>query len=288
MDKKGTKEIAAQGFTTLLRQLRQPFLQDCVIWQQQFPDHLLWKHSLFDCQDWKEYSNYALNEMVRRRNDVDRRIQSSIPIIASALQELVRTHHQDWSSVRADVSTLTDAARSQGLQLEATQQIVANVLRQLAAPLRIQIDRPLDSIQNDVITASSGPLEHNPGEDIATTAAETTLAPIVTVYKMSRTTQTVEQLWREYNSGLSGLPSIKTMYEHSGHKWNKTNDSERKFFQRRQVIWKAVTVLSSKRSIPGEKGAVVLDKYRQQQTPPTLNHLEKVLRALSEEEIAQL
>ena len=52
---------------------------------------------------------------------------------------------------------------------------------------------------------------------------------------MSRTIQTVEDLWREWTVGLGGNPSIQSLEDSHGAKW-RPEQKERTFFSRKVII----------------------------------------------------
>ena len=54
-------------------------------------------------------------------------------------------------------------------------------------------------------------------------------------YRMSRTIQTVRELWEEWHVGIHGNPSIQSLEDSYGCRWRSDN-KERVFFSRRKVI----------------------------------------------------
>ena len=70
---------------------------------------------------------------------------------------------------------------------------------------------------------------------------------------MSRSVQTVVELWREYMVGLSGLPAMKTMYETGARLF--ASETDRRFHRRRKLILNLVEQLAKARSIPEVEAA---------------------------------
>ena len=53
---------------------------------------------------------------------------------------------------------------------------------------------------------------------------------------MSREIETVVDLWREYDEGIAGRPSLRHMYDSGNKDWRRGDDSERRFYRRRKKI----------------------------------------------------
>ena len=66
---------------------------------------------------------------------------------------------------------------------------------------------------------------------------------------MSRSVQTVTDLWREYTSGLNGRPSVKIMYESTEWLFGSTTDS--KSYRWRKMIPDLVDRIATHRGVPG-------------------------------------
>jgi len=84
---------------------------------------------------------------------------------------------------------------------------------------------------------------------------------------MSRTISTVVDLWREYDVGIGGQPSVRSQYEGNNDSWRKGNDSERRFYSRRMIIINAVKALAKSSCQPEVDVARSMDAYRVAQQP---------------------
>ena len=74
-------------------------------------------------------------------------------------------------------------------------------------------------------------------------------------YRMSRTLQTIPELWREWTVGLPGQPSIEQLDAQYGASWRSgpAAASERQFYSRRK------TLITEIRRLAGASGAAPAD-----------------------------
>ncbi len=79
------------------------------------------------------------------------------------------------------------------------------------------------------------PLPTRPGPLPITAMAQAAEAP---QYRMSRTVQTIPELWQEWTVGLQGQPSIERLDELYGSSWRSGSAaaSERQFYSRRKTL----------------------------------------------------
>ncbi|KAI8085664.1 transcriptional activator of glycolytic enzymes-domain-containing protein [Thamnidium elegans] len=78
---------------------------------------------------------------------------------------------------------------------------------------------------------------------------------------MKRNLVTINDLWQEYDVGLSGNPSIKSLEEEFGTKWRKSR-TESKFFSTRLIVYKEVQKISRDDCISTEEAAKKLERRR--------------------------
>ena len=83
---------------------------------------------------------------------------------------------------------------------------------------------------------------------------------------MSRSVSSVEGLWREYDIGLVGQPSVRDTYEVRAHAF-RNDDAERKFFARRKIIIEQVKNLAQTLCLDPVAIALRFDAYRCEQRP---------------------
>ena len=126
------------------------------------------------------------------------------------------------------------------------------------------------------------PVVPRPIDPAASAVTPTVLAP--NGYRMSRDIVSVEQLCEEFFEGLPGLPPTRDLYEDPRWSWNRTTQTERKFYARRRVILRAVDAMAADCNVTIGEAAMLLDKYRQSLETTTLNFLsEKELPRLRRE-----
>jgi hypothetical protein len=98
-------------------------------------------------------------------------------------------------------------------------------------------------------------------------------------FKMSRTVDTVSDLYREYEVGIGGQGSVRSHYEGPCQAWRQ-NDTERKHYQRRMVIINAVKALAITENLRETQVALLMDHFRMARRPPlSLNLLHVQIKA---------
>lgn len=92
---------------------------------------------------------------------------------------------------------------------------------------------------------------------------------------MSRTITTVSDLWREYEEGIGGRPSVRSVYEAKKYKFS--DDSERRHYQRRLIIINGVKMLAEREAVPERAIARMLDGVMSKEKM-SLNKLQKQIK----------
>ena len=102
--------------------------------------------------------------------------------------------------------------------------------------------------------AAVGPLAPAP---LPLTALAQAAASLPGQYCMSRTVQTIPELWREWTVGLHGQPSIERLDELYGAGWRSgpTKAAERQFYSRRKVL---ITEIKRLAAVQGESFDAVI------------------------------
>jgi hypothetical protein len=142
-----TRSLAARGFLTLLTRLRRILLQDCALLQKTHPNHLIFKHDIFQMPAFVAFAERVrtnVDEAVHPREVI---LQQAMPQLADAidamrgamgnkvadLQTIVR---QETSSLRTDLipvmERLGDAQKKNGMAIH----VVSSALGMLAEGLR--------------------------------------------------------------------------------------------------------------------------------------------------------
>ncbi|EIW68085.1 hypothetical protein TREMEDRAFT_63976 [Tremella mesenterica DSM 1558] len=102
---------------------------------------------------------------------------------------------------------------------------------------------------------------------------------------MSRSVQTVQELWQEYLFGINGRPSIKSQYEDNPNGLKNASETEKRFYRRRISIIRAVRRLGETRAIEDVEAAKIWDKHRHTLPNPSLDALQHWLSKASAEEL---
>ena len=80
-----------------------------------------------------------------------------------------------------------------------------------------------------------------------TPAPALALEPELLQYRMCRTVQTVEELWREWTVGLQGTPAIAALDSRWGSRWRAGRQSELQWYSLRLEVIKEIRRLAQSR-----------------------------------------
>ena len=227
------EDLAAQGFLRLLAELRIIFLQDSVFFKREFPDHPLWHHSLFVRSDYQEFAQEVLQSINEVEEPASIRLRTVVPDIATQLnltrEDIVRTvdnhGHRTYGLLQTVNRYLEDF-----LTGKFTFKLQASSL----APLTNQTENPSESSTVPSTQSLRTRIDQETSE-VAPSEPFQLDPDIIFPYSMCRALVSVYDLWKEWNVGLNGSPSIQALERTYGAKWRQSS-MEKMFFGRRKVI----------------------------------------------------
>src|SRR5271156_6636686 len=87
-DEADRRDLAAQGFLRLLKQLRIILLQDSVIMRQEFPTHPIWTDPVFRRDDYQAFAKDVELSLLDVEEPEEVQIRKTLPAIAERLSVL--------------------------------------------------------------------------------------------------------------------------------------------------------------------------------------------------------
>jgi hypothetical protein len=233
-------DLAGQGFLRLLKELRTVFLQDSVIMRRMFPDHVIWTDPIFVREDYRRFAEELELSLTDLEEPEEIRIRRTLPAIAERLNVVKQGITQsinEWgaktqTAIKDVVVRLDDVLNG---RVSFTVQAVpaSSVSASAGVP-----NPPIPSSYEPAAASSAAP----PVADSAAVAAISTAAPVSNapsplfpVYRLSRTIETVPDLWREWTVGLGNGPAVQALEDTYGASW-RPDQKERVLFSRRKVI----------------------------------------------------
>ena len=218
------KTIAVQGFISLLQYLRIVVLQDAVALSQKYPNHPIFSLQLFRSDRFLGYGAQLLRAMDSEEDPTESNLRRFLPALADKINNVHQSLMIKSSEIQQEVLLLKQQAfaASQGI----------NDVLSGRAPLYINVqNQAIKQNVTDPACDADAPSQHlQPNIDPS---------PHRSTAKMSRSLQTVSDVWREYTHGLGGSPSIEQLDLQFGNSWRQST-AERKFFSRRLKIYKAI------------------------------------------------
>jgi hypothetical protein len=159
-------------------------------------------------------------------------VADRISSIGENLEQIIQLNHQQTQHSIRTIQAQIDQLFSGKVTLTARLAGLDGQDQRLAIPTHATIQ---DSI--NILSESPAPeAAPNPVQNPVVEMSQAGNLPLdPSIYQMSRTIQTVRELWDEWYSGLDGNPSIQSLEATYGCRWRPGN-KERVFFSRRKVI----------------------------------------------------
>jgi hypothetical protein len=237
--------LAAGGFLELLQRLRSVFLQDSVLWRAEFPGHPIFQTPLFISPEYKAFERQvkAALAVTIEQDPYAIAIQKAIPAVNDRLRTMMGVIQNGQASHTQRLHVLE---ASQAQRLHSLEGLITHTTDQLAHMLQDYFGGAFTTQfipRSQLLAPESRPVPQGyymPSMPVplpVTGSAQAQPLP-VPQYHMSRTIQTIPELWREWTSGLQGQPSIQKLDELYGAGWRSgpRSGSERQFYSRRKAL----------------------------------------------------
>ncbi len=242
------KTLAVEGFLNLLTYFRIIILQDAAVLIDKFHENQLFQHEIFQLQEFKDFKRSLEASIQERGNPAEIRMQQAMPDMLNHINTL-------GQSLGDKINGLASSIFDCGSSIKETDSFLREVF---------DGKRPifLNSSPPERIPTNSPPAIPVPPLRIAhseTRGEVTTNIPIS--YTMSRGVTTITEAWREYKDGLYGGPSIEFLEKNYNNQWRKSA-KERKFFSRRNVLYKKVLDMKNTNHITEDEAVKVLETTR--------------------------
>jgi Centromere DNA-binding protein complex CBF3 subunit, domain 2/Transcriptional activator of glycolytic enzymes len=234
------EDLAAQGFLRLLAELRTILLQDSVLLRREFPEHPIWQDPIFVRDDYRGFAEDVERSLLETDEPEAIRLRRIVPDLTTTItnshRDLVRgldlldsrtTARLDTVIRRIeDMQNLRFAVQIQPLDQEQPYSRTPPTPEVNIQSISTTVDSTANPRQSTIDTIVRQPSPLPPSLD------PTGPPP---PYQMSRTIQSVHDLWREWTVGLGSGPAIQALEQTYGASWRPTQ-SERVFFGRRKLI----------------------------------------------------
>ena len=246
-------DLAGQGFLRLLDHLRTIILQDSVIMQEQFFDHSIWNDLLFARDDYKIFAQELKTCSLDKEEPQEILLRRTLPVIADRLNVVQQNLKQtmiEWSSrthqeVLGLCTTVNDLLSGRlAITLQASSLssdanfVVVSAFASTSIAQSISTSAVASVSVFPVVSAAAAAALASPSlssyEDNETVSRPS--PPLVPPkYRLSRTIETVPDLWREWTIGLNSNFSVQSLKDTYGAAWRPALN-ERVFFSRRKAI----------------------------------------------------
>ena len=228
--------MAADGFLTMMIELRDVLLQDAALLIQMHSHSSLFHHRVFKHPAWASFALAVQTAESRMEEPVDIQLQKIVPVVAERTMQ---------ESVIGNIQLL-------GNTLGGGLEKVTGLLKDLING-RVRFtgcfgttDQTTDQTVSTSFALSQSASESS-GGNLSGTDSTSHLVPVrspplavssnAPVYILNSEVYTVTDLWREWHSGIGGGPSIVSLNEKHGKAWRAGyNGAQAMWYSRRLFL----------------------------------------------------
>ena len=213
------------------------FLQDSVLWRQEFPRYPIFQDPLFQTADYRAFKlsvRGALTVAIEE-DPYSLAIRKAVPALNDRLRTITGVIQNGQVTYTQALSALEGMLISRIGQLTSViDDFVGGSFTCRFVP-RSQSQAGAWAAPTVIDGGSIGPLAPVP-LPVAVLAGATPTG--LGQYSMSRTVHTIPELWQEWTVGLQGQPSIERLDELYGARWRSGpgKASERQFYSRPKTL----------------------------------------------------
>jgi hypothetical protein len=225
-DSNAEHSIATDGFLMLMTLIRTVFLQDSIYLRDAYPNLFIWKHPIFQCEQYHEFAAMLKDAVDTSTVPQEERLQLAVPLIAEKLTDMTRVMQDQHNIIHNKLDTQYAVHTN-------FQQKMADIFSG-RSNIRIQTDSfPYDPM--DIEPMSSD--ENNAPLSLTTDKG-------IPSYVLCRSLTTVNEVWVEYTIGFGSNPAVRDLENTFGTKW-RTGPKEQRYFCRRNILYKEIMKLVS-------------------------------------------
>jgi Transcriptional activator of glycolytic enzymes len=221
-------------------ELMPSIIQDSVLWRMEFPGHPIFQDPIFQTPEYRAFELQVRGALAIavEQDPHTIAIQKAIPAVNDRLRTMTGVIQNGQATHAEALGSLEELliTRMEGLTSALTEFLGGSfhfVPRgQLLAPAL-----PAGPVTGPVPLTAASSLPNRPVAPPVTTLARAA-EEVLPQYRMSRTVQTIPELWQEWTVGLQGQPSIERLDELYGSRWRSgpASVSERQFYSRRKTL----------------------------------------------------
>lgn len=228
------QDLSTSSFLHTLVELRDIFLQDAAVLQVKYPQSPLFQHPLFDTAEFKAFAAKVVEVDSVKETPLSIQITTAVPAIAEALRD-TRDH------IRVEVKAM-------GTELRESLTVVQTQLNDLLTgkvglffgaqppPPRQAICSSTMDIPPSASAATYPALNPALAASLTASGLRTNAAGSSSSHTMSRSVNTIPDLWREWHHGVGGGPSIVSLDERFKKPCWRQSPAENMWYSRRKYL----------------------------------------------------
>lgn len=256
-------DLAATGFTNLLLYLREVVLQDSVALMRQFPESAIWKHPVFEHDDYAPFAAQVAAVIDEGEQPSQLAVLTqALPVLTEYLQAAEARKAAQIAELSALILAQIQASESRlaGMYQAAVRNVLAGSFFQLQPPSFGSAPAAFLAPQVAFAPPVPSPLPSpspspSPSASSCSTPPATTPSPIPSAsipspdmdldpdlnaeppkHTMDRETRSIVTLWHEWHEGYGGRPAIKALDQRWGSRWRADRRSEVQWYSVRHEV----------------------------------------------------
>ena len=239
------EDVAGNGFIKLMQKLRIVLLQDSIFLIDAYRGHPVWKHAVWKSDEYLQFKRDSLERLSGLEDPRDLQVEAALPRVCEVMQSGFDSLQVKMDAVQCDMRYKIEEMQAWQRQMTAFVESVQ------AIPFGRTLSTSMRAVSGSIAEKDSCDAHHN----------RDNVKQDTIVFDMCKLTSSVPALWAEWNDGLPGKPSVKSIEAKYGTKWRKAS-AKSKYFQRRKRIIDAVEKYASTESVCIEEAVAHFETIR--------------------------
>ena len=228
-----------------------------MLWRMEFPGHPIFQDPVFETSEYRafELRVRAALAVAVEQDPHTIAIQKAIPAVNDRLRTMTGVIQNGQATHAQALCSLEDLLTT---RIEQRIEQIAGALGEFIGGSFHFVPRGQQLVPVPApITGASSSSSSLPSGPVSLPAIVPAQAAEAPQYRMSRTLQTIPELWQEWTIGLQGQPSIERLDELYGSSWRSgpAAASERQFYSRRKTLITEIRRLAAAIKAPPDKEA---------------------------------
>ena len=264
------KKFAVDGYLRLLSWLRIVLLQDAVVLNDSYRQHVIFQHPIFHSQEFLDYKSALQQQLDTMESPLEQQIQRVLP-------ELCRQITSNNNSLKEHLlNAINTTAAQVSEKVEHTEKNLQYCVNRIQLAITECLNNALNTFQElPNATTATTPIITYTTEENESAAMDTDTRNVMQHCNtnegnivmptfgevISHSISTVPEVLMEWEVGLNGRPSVSSVERKWKNKW-RIGSQNQKLYSRRHIIISMIHRYASKTGISNYEAASVIERKR--------------------------